>query len=102
MMPAMALPGQESESKHLLGTVHSIPSLIHTARPDGYLDYFNQRWLQYVGVPIEDLLGWKWTAAIHPQDVEGIVARWRRSLASCEDFLHEARVRRADGQHRWM
>jgi len=78
------------------------PALIHTARPDGYLDFFNRTWLRYVGLPLEDLEGWKWTAAIHPEDVEGIVNKWRASIASGEPFLHEARVRRADGEYRWM
>jgi len=97
MMPAMAPPLHESELKHLLGVIDSIPSLIHTARPDGYLDYFNQFWLEYVGLPLEDLMGWKWTAVIHPEDLEAIVNKWRSSLASGEPFLHEARVRRAHG-----
>ena len=60
--------------------VDSAPSLIHTSKPDGYLDFFNQTWLVYVGRPLEDLQGWKWTAFIHPEDVEGIVEQWRASL----------------------
>jgi hypothetical protein len=48
------------------------------------------------------LQGWKWTAFIHPEDVEGIVERWRASLANGEQFLYEARVLRADGQYRAM
>ncbi len=82
--------------------VDSAPSLIHTGRPDGHLDFFNQTWLQYVGRPLEDLQGWKWTAFIHPEDVDGIVEKWRASLASGEPFLHEARVLRADSEYRWM
>jgi PAS domain S-box-containing protein len=82
--------------------VHSAPTLIHTGRPDGYLDFFNQTWLRYVGQSLEDLQDWKWTAFIHPEDVEGIVEKWRASLASGEPFLHEARVLRADGEYRWM
>jgi PAS domain S-box-containing protein len=82
--------------------IDSAPALIHTSLPDGYLDFFNQSWLEYVGRPLEDLQGWKWTAAIHPDDVEGIVAVWRASLASGKPFLYEARVRRADGEYRWM
>src|SRR6266699_4451147 len=82
--------------------VDSAPSLIHTGTPDGYLDFFNQTWLTYVGRPLEDLQGWKWIAFIHPDDVEGIVEKWRLSLASGEPFLHEARVLRADGEYRWM
>jgi PAS domain S-box-containing protein len=82
--------------------VDSTPSPIHTSRPEGYLDFFNQTWVTYVGRPLEDLQDWKWTAFIHPDDVEGIVEKWRVSLASGEPFLHDARVRRADGEYRWM
>jgi PAS domain S-box-containing protein len=82
--------------------IDSTPALIHTAAPDGGIDFFNQTWLQYVGLPLEKLQGWEWTAAVHPADVEGIVERWRASLASGDPFLYEARVRRADGQYRWM
>ena len=82
--------------------IDSTPGLIHTSLPDGYLDFFNQTWLKYVGLPLEDVQGWKWTQCIHPDDVEGIVQKWRSALASGEPFLHEARVRRADGEYRWM
>ena len=82
--------------------IDSAPALIHTGLPDGYLDFFNQGWLDYVGRSLKDLLGWRWTEYIHPEDVEGIVQKWRASLASGEPFLHETRVRRADGEYRWM
>src|SRR5258708_5512382 len=82
--------------------IDSAPALIHTARPDGHIDFFNRTWLEYVGLSPEDLLGWKWTAYIHPDDLDGILEKWRASLASGEAFLHETRVRRADGQYRWM
>ena len=105
-MRAMATSGdgavRRDQTSDLQLLVDSAPSLIHTGRPDGYLDFFNQTWLRYVGRPLEDLQGWKWTAFIHPEDVEGIVEKWRASLASGEPFLHEARVLRADGEYRWM
>jgi len=82
--------------------VDSLPALIHTGLPDGYLDFFNQRWLEFVGLRLEDLEGWKWTAAVHPDDVTGLVAAWRACLASGEPLEFEARVRRADGEYRWM
>jgi PAS domain S-box-containing protein len=58
--------------------------------------------LRYVGQSLKDLEGWKWTEFIHPEDVDGIVERWRASLANGEPFLYEARVLRADGEYRWM
>src|SRR5215813_10335630 len=62
--------------------VDSIPALIHTARPDGYHDYFNKSWLEYLGAALNDVTGWRWRAFVHPEDVEGIVAKWRACLAT--------------------
>jgi PAS domain S-box-containing protein len=101
-MPDMASPGQESESLNIQLLVDSIPALIHTSRPDGYLDYFNKPWLEYLGVTLDKVTGWHWTAFVHPEDVEGILAKWRACLVSGEIFEYETRVRRADGEYRWM
>lgn len=78
------------------------PALIHTARADGSLDFFNRSWLNYVGQPAEKLLGWAWTAFIHPDDLDALLLKWRQSIATGNEFEAEARVRRADGQYRWM
>jgi PAS domain S-box-containing protein len=86
----------------LQALIDSLPTLIHTGRPDGYLDFFNQRWLQFVGLRLEELEGWNWTSAVHRDDVAALVARWRVCLVSGEPFGFEARVRRADGEYRWM
>ncbi|HWO29261.1 MAG TPA: PAS domain-containing protein, partial [Candidatus Acidoferrum sp.] len=102
IMPAMASSGQGSERLNAQLLVDSIPGLIHTGRPDGYLDYFNKPWLEYLGVTLDRVTGWNWTAFVHPEDVEGIVAKWRACLATGEIFEYETRVRRADGEYRWM
>ena len=83
--------------------IDSAPALIHTSLPDGYLDYFNQGWLQYVGRPMEELLGWR-VDRVHSS--RGCRRDRAKSgafhLGSGEPFLHETRVRRADGEYRWM
>jgi PAS domain S-box-containing protein len=101
-MPAMASSRPGSEPLNIQLLVDSIPALIHTSLPDGYLDYFNKPWLDYLGVTLDKVAGWNWTAFIHPEDLDGIVAKWRASLASGEIFEYETRVRRTDGQYRWM
>ena len=95
-------PIQPRRAPDLQLVIDSIPGLIHTSLPDGHLDFFNEPWLKYVGLSLNELQGWKWTDVIHPEDLEGIVAKWRASLVSGEPFLYEARVRRADGEYRWM
>jgi len=80
--------------------VDTTPAFIHTARPDGYLDYFNRGWLDFLGKSLEEVCGWRWTESVHPEDVAGIVQKWHAALASGEAFEAEARVRRADGTYR--
>jgi PAS domain S-box-containing protein len=92
----------DGETLRLRRILDSTPALIHTARPDGYLDFFNQRWLDFCGQPIKKLLGCKWTSVIHPEDVEAFVQKWRESIATGERFDGIARVRRADGEYIWM
>ena len=82
--------------------IDSSPALIHTARSDGYIDFFNRTWLDFVGQPPENLLGWEWISYIHPEDVRAFVQKWRESIATGENFEGTARVRRADGAYRWM
>jgi hypothetical protein len=92
----------EDQSLSLREIIDSSPALIHTARPDGYLDFFNQTWLDFAGVSLEELLGWGWTSCIHPEDVEAFVEKMRESFAKGKAFQETSRVRRADGVYRWM
>src|SRR6202045_1810922 len=102
MMRVMSSSRPESVPLDVQVLVDSIPALIHTAGPDGHVEYFNKRWLEYLGVTLDEVTGWNWTAFIHPDDVEGILTKWRASLATGETFEYETRVRRADGDYRWM
>ena len=102
MISTMASAGQQPESFNIQLLVDSIPALIHTARPDGYLDYFNKPWLEYLGATLDEVAGWKWKVFVHPEDVEGILAKWRACLSTGEIFEYETRVRRANGEYRWM
>src|SRR6201987_4155747 len=102
IMPVMASSGQGPERLNAQLLVDSIPALIHTARPDGHLDYFNKRWLEYLGATLDEVAGRNLTNFVHPKDVEVILANGRACLASGEVFEHETRVRRADGDYRWM
>ena len=104
LMKAVATKdGEQSTAEDALRlVVDTTPALIHTGRPDGYLDYFNQRWLDFLGCSLEEVCGWRWTDSIHPEDVAGIVQKWHAALTSGEPFEAEARVRRADGEYRLL
>src|SRR5260221_11865866 len=77
IMPVMASSGQGSERLNAQLLVDSIPALIHTAGPDGSLDYFNKPCLEYLGVTLDKVTGWNWTALLHLGNVRGIWAKSR-------------------------
>jgi len=88
--------------EHLREVIDTTPALIHSGRPDGYLDYFNKRWLDYLGVSLDEIIGWRWTNSVHPDDVEELVHQWKAAIATGQPLDCEARVRRADGEWRAM
>ncbi len=51
---------------------------------------------------LEEISGWKWVEVNHPEDVTATVEEWRRCIATGEPYEHESRLRRADGEYRWM
>ena len=78
----------------------SMPSPAITALPDGAIDFINQRWLDYLGLSLEEVRDKGWTVAIHPDDVKRFVSDWRTSITAGEPFALEARFRRSDGAYR--
>jgi PAS domain S-box-containing protein len=80
----------------------AIPILAWSARSDGSADFFNQRWLDYTGLTVEQARNWGWTVALHPDDLNGLVDYWRSVLAAGEPGEIEARLRRLDGVYRWF
>jgi PAS domain S-box-containing protein len=89
----------ESELRRV---VDALPGLVWTARPDGHIDFLNQRWCEYTGLSVEEAYGWGWQTAIHPEDLPELLGRWRSILASGEPREMEARLRRFDGEYRWF
>src|SRR6267143_6822277 len=82
--------------------VDTIPAMVFTALPDGSVDFVNQRWLQYLGLSLEDVLGWGWGPTIHPEDRARSIDHWRSTMAAGQSAENELRVRRADGVYRWI
>jgi len=79
----------------------SMPDKIFTAKPNGDVDYVNPQWIEFNGLPFEQISGWGWKQIIHPDDVAENVRAWQHSIDSGEPFQFEHRFRRADGEYRW-
>jgi len=82
--------------------IDTIPGIVWSGLPDGYIDYHNKRWTDYTGLSAEQASGWGWKAAIHPEDLPGLLHYWKSILASGTAGEYEARLRRFDGQYRYF
>ena len=89
-----ALVASERNLKLLIDT---IPALAWSARPDGSAEFFNQHYLDFMGLSAEQASDWGWTAAVHPEDMTGLADAWQRIMASEAPGEAEARLRRHDG-----
>ena len=84
-------------------TIESIPAMAFVSLPNGYRTFVNKGWVEYTGITLEQSLGSGWHAAIHPEDLKGVLGEWEAALASGKPMYYEARYRRAeDGQYRWF
>jgi PAS domain S-box-containing protein len=79
-----------------------IPIPAWAAGDDGSVDFLSQKWLQYTGLALEEVLGWGWKIAFHPDDQERVERRWREIIQSRTLGELDARLRRHDGFFRWF
>lgn len=89
----------ENEFSHL---VNALPGLVWSAHPDGSAEFFNQHYLNYAGLSAEQAQGSGWSVAVHPSDLDGLIASWQSIMASGKPGESEARLRRFDGEFRWF
>ncbi|NDK56280.1 PAS domain-containing protein [Pontibacter fetidus] len=79
----------------------AMPQLIFTTDGTGNLTYFNKRWEEYTGIPLDKLLQANWHSVIHPDDMPATITKWEQSLKNSEAMRVELRKRDKDGVYRW-
>jgi PAS domain S-box-containing protein len=83
---------RESE-RTLRETIETIPALVWRAKPDGDIDYVSKRLLEYLGSPLEEIIGWRWMDKVHPDDVAFKVQTWLSDLEATTSHAANCRFR---------
>jgi PAS domain S-box-containing protein len=92
---------RESEAQFRTLT-ETMPQIVWVTRPDGWHTHYNQKWMDYTGLSLEESLGHGWNPPFHPEDRPRAARRWQEATQSGEPYEIEYRLRRADGNYRWM
>src|ERR1700694_2567561 len=91
-----------SHEQNLRLLVDTIPGHIVTTTPTGEIELLNRRVLEYFDKTPEELVNWRTSDAIHPDDLALTIAAWTRAIQTGEPYEREHRQRRADGAYRWF
>ena len=97
-----ALQDVAKSELHFKTVIESLPQIVWTATPDVSPDFYNQNWVDYTGMTVEQTTGWGWTPVLHPEDISIAVERWTHSFQTGASYEVEYRFKRAsDGAYRW-
>ncbi len=92
---------RESEERFRV-MADSLALLVWVHGTDGAQEFVNQRACEFFGLTREEMRGARWEQLVHPDDYERYVGTFRAALAGRQPFQEVARVRRADGEWRWV
>jgi PAS domain S-box-containing protein len=92
---------RENEERFRI-TANSAPVMIWMASTDKLAEWFNQGWIDFTGRSLEAELGDGWREGIHPDDLDRCREIYASSFDARRDFTMEYRLRRHDGEYRWL
>jgi PAS domain S-box-containing protein len=89
------------EEQRYRDLANAVPAFIWFAKPDGELEYLNERWYEYTGQTPEEALPNGWALTLHPEDAERTALVWASAREREVRYEVEVRYRRHDGAYRW-
>src|SRR5258708_14446983 len=99
LVQSPVLSDAQAEADRIRLIIDTIPVMAWSLRPDGIVDFVNQRWMEYTGLTLAEYVADP-TGPIHPADTPRVLERWQAQMARDEGYDDEMRLRGADGSYR--
>jgi PAS domain S-box-containing protein len=78
------------------------PILIWMTDDRGRMTFLNKSWLELTGSKRRKVPAGLWSKRVHPDDLRGLMSTFRSAAAAKQAFKVEFRIRRPDGECRWI
>ncbi len=78
------------------------PMMVWMSGTDRLFTYFNEPWLDFTGRSMEQETGNGWRQGIYPDDLRRCLNSYNQAFDRHEDYKIEYRLRRYDGEYRWI
>ncbi|HEX8270591.1 MAG TPA: CheR family methyltransferase [Flavobacterium sp.] len=92
---------RESEER-FRSIANTAPVLLWMSDSQGMVTFVNKGWLDFTGKTLEEESGLGWTKGVHPDDLAQAVEIFSTNFEARSEFTMEYRLRRYDGQFRWI
>lgn len=87
--------------KELEFLANAVPAVVWTSKPDGQLDYINERWQERSAKTIQESLGSGWVNVVHQDDLQQVFVTWEDCLKTGNPYQAEFRMLDNTGEYRW-
>lgn len=91
-----------SSRDYYLAMFDNFPSMIWRCGTELQCDYFNKKWLQFTGRTLEEEIDTPWPLKVYSDDKKRWHTEWLEKMKLHEPFEIEYRLKRADGEYRWI
>jgi formate hydrogenlyase transcriptional activator len=98
----VAAEAQCESEERFRGIANSVPVMLWMSGRDKLCLFVNRSWLAFTGRTIEDEQGEGWVSGVHPEDLNRCLEIYSEAFAARAEFQMEYRLRRHDGEYRWI
>jgi PAS domain S-box-containing protein len=88
--------------EHFRIMADSSPLMIWVTDTHGKIRFGNRAYLEFFGTTMEKATGSNWLRFVHPEDMDRYVSTFQKAIEERKPFHAQARLRRADGEWRWI